>query len=1012
MYVKQSLLGLLATLMVATVFAPGAELHAQQVPENLYYRFNEASGNSTANTANPGVGNPTVNFASGLPVWVTPGRLGASAMTFTSPSSIFSTGWTFPAMPTTQSWTIEFWVRTSVNTHYIFGDGSGTLRCWIGNGRCYLFSVGGTIPINDFSTLATTLANGQWNHVAFVYDATVPQGLVYLNGTLDRTIGGTAAPSAPNFVIGGRTPTDTSYLKGDLDEFRFWLTARTATEISNNMSQELFLGPQLAVSATAGTTQTVFANDQGPGGNGREAGMFTIASNSQSPNSQIAAIDIQASGTGNDSTAFTEVSLYRDDSSGTNPGAFDTGDVLIGTPSVFATDDGTITFTVQTAEQAFNLSETRTYFVVTKLAGNATPGQTFSFTVSDISVTTGLKNVPPNSTMVGLTVDTPQFVFTDTSLTTVETVFLTFAEVCQTFTIGYPSGPDDKPASLTVNSLGTADESTDLVSVQLWWDSDNDAAFNDAADTMINSQSFTLDNGSVVFDLSSLPNFQAGQTRRFFVVYELNANADDQETFQCYVSAMGAAPLGGTAVGLPSPSLSGTAGLEVSAAIIFGVMNGPTAPATVRSDAANQLLADVTLRALPGGDWGVTSLIFNAGGTGNHNAGYTNLSLYEDSAPAGWDPGDTLAAPALGGFVANQAEFTLILTDLLGGTERRFFLAADLSGTAATNDTFGARLTDLGISLQPPGGQLQDFPTPASTALIIDTPVLGVSNAPEQPAPATHAAGAAGELVAAAFRVNALNGGATVNGITFTTSGTGDWSSDVNASTGVAVYRDNGDGVYSATDDMLLDETGGASPIVTTSFTLLLATGEIADLWVVIRLTATAGQGIAATPETFVVSINDPSTDVSATIPATVGMPAPTGVAVGAIEFNVTNFDPATAQQSGTQPITITGSGFMMPFTVIIGGTVCPGTPAIAGGTQVTGLSVPPGVGANLPIVIHSGNLPPQTLAIAFSYGAPKDNDPPKADESGCSFGGAPAWPVLLVVAGLLVAVAIRRRFA
>jgi hypothetical protein len=267
--------------------------------------------------------------------------------------------------------------------------------------------------------------------------------------------------------------------------------------------------------------------------------------------------------------------------------------------------------------------------------------------------------------------------------------------------------------------------------------------------------------------------------------------------------------------------------------------------------------------------------------------------------------------------------------------------------------------------------------------------------------------------VAAAFRLNALNGGCTVNGITFTTSGTGDWSSDVNATTGVAVYHDNGDGVYSAADDTLLDETGGASPVATTSFNLTLATGEIADLWVVIRLTATAGQGIAATPETFIVSITDPSTDVSATIPATTGMPAPSGITVGAIEFNVSSFDPASALQAGTQPITITGSGFMSPFSVIIGGTLCAGTPAIAGGTQVTGLMVPPGVGTNLTIIVHSGNLPPQTLAQTFTYTSPKDNDPPKSDESGCVSSPSQQRTLLLAVLGLLTAVvALRRRAA
>jgi hypothetical protein len=776
------------------------------------------------------------------------------------------------------------------------------------------------------------------------------------------------------------------------------------------------VGPALDVAATPGTIQTVFAN-AGSTGNGVQAGgSFTITDNDHAnvPQLALTEIEVTASGSGDDSTAFSEVALYRDDN---NNGVYDAGvDVLIEAKTgAFPTDDGALIFAVPTAEQTWpGAYFVKTYLVVARFAGTALPGEGFSFSVTDLTLlgpANAQKQGLPSATMAGFDVDTPQFVFADTSPATVEKVFLTQSGVCQAFTINYPNGPDDKPASINVNSLGTADESTDLMNVQLWWDSDNDSAFSDTLDTQVDTQVFTQDDGLVAFSLATLPAFQAGDTRRFFVVYQLNASADDMETFKCYISDMGSAPLGGAPVGLPAPSANGTLGLEVSAAIIFGIMNGPTAPQTVRSDATNQLLADVTLDALPGGDWGVGSLIFHAGGTGVHNLAYTQLALFEDTLPAGWDPGDQLAAPVLQGFVANEAVFDLTVATLLGGSERRFFLVADLSGLAATNDTFGARLTDLNISLQPTGGQLQDFPTPASTALVIDTPVLGVSNSPEQPAPATHAAGATGELVGAAFRLNALNGGCTVNGITFTTGGTGDWSSDADATAGVAVYRDNGDGVYSATDDTLLGETGGASPLVTTSFNLMLATGEIADLWVVIRLTGTAGQGVAATPETFIVSINDPGTDVSATIPATVGMPAPVGVAVGAIEFNVSGFNPASALSVGGQPITITGSGFMAPFSVTIGGSLCAGTPVIAGGTQVTGLSVPTGVGANLPIVVRSGTLPPQTLTQTFTYTAPKDTGSPSSDAGGsCSAAASPAWAQLLVILGLFAIVSRSRR--
>ncbi len=774
-------------------------------------------------------------------------------------------------------------------------------------------------------------------------------------------------------------------------------------------------GPTLTVNAAAGTAQTVFSNAQGPGGNGVEAGSFTIASNGQTPNSEMINIDLTASGTGNDANAISEVRIYRDDPSGASPGSYDPADIAVSGPDVFPADDGTINFTVATSEQAFNLNETRTYFVVVKLAGNADPGQTFNFTVSDITVTTGSKSVG-GATMNGLIIDTPLFVFTDNSATQPATVYLTFSGVCQEFTIAYPNGPDDKPMDLTISSLGTANELTDLIGVHLWWDSDTDGAFNAANDTLVNTQTFTQDNGNVTFSLASHPAFQAGQTRRYFVVYELNASAGDLETFKCFIADIGPSSLGGVASGLPSPSSNGTAGLEIRAAILFGVMHGPLAPVTVDSNSVGngegELLADVSLDALPGGAWGIDSVIFNAGGTGNHNSAYAELALYEDINMNGaWDGAgtDTLAAPVASGFTANVVSFDLIVTALGAGAERRFFLLGKLNGTAATGQTFGARLTGFVAGIVPSGGTDSGFPTAASTALVIDVAALSVANGPYQPDPLTHAGGAAGELVAANFRLNALNGATTVTGINFTTGGSGDWTSDVDSTSGVRVYRDDDDGVYGATDTLLFQ--GGGAAVVTATFAtpLSLAVGEIADLWVVVGFTATAGQGVSTAPETFNLSIAN-TTDVSASAPVVFGTPAPTGVTVGAISFSVTNFDPASDSTAGGQAITIAGSGFMAPLSVTIGGALCAGTPVIAGGTQVTGLTVPPGVGANLQIVVRSGTLPAQTLTQTFTYRAPDDNDPPKADESGCVSGHSQQWALLVAALGLLGTVAVLRR--
>jgi hypothetical protein len=183
------------------------------------------------------------------------------------------------------------------------------------------------------------------------------------------------------------------------------------------------------------------------------------------------------------------------------------------------------------------------------------------------------------------------------------------------------------------------------------------------------------------------------------------------------------------------------------------------------------------------------------------------------------------------------------------------------------------------------------IPTLDTTALIINTPVLTVANTTTQPATLTHKAGAVGSYTIASFRLSALNDAVTVNGITLTTGGTGDWTSDVSATSGVQVFRDDGDGVFNAADTMLFQGAGAA--VVTAGFTPALAmpVTSTADLWVRVEFTATAGQGVVAIPETFTLSVAA-AADVNATTAAVLGTPAPTGVSIGAIEFSVTSFVP------------------------------------------------------------------------------------------------------------------------
>src|SRR5690606_21873047 len=216
------------------------------------------------------------------------------------------------------------------------------------------------------------------------------------------------------------------------------------------------------------------------------------------------------------------------------------------------------------------------------------------------------------------------------------------------------------------------------------------------------------------------------------------------ETFSCYVSAVGVGALGGQTFGLPAPSLAGTAGIVVNAAVLIASLNGPQAPLTVNSNSQGihgdgVLLCDVTLHAAPGGSWSVTSLEFEASGTMVPSSAFTQVALFEDDGSGTWDGGaiDAPAAQPLSGFTGSHALLTVGPVALPAGTSRRYFLAGKLNGAALTGQTLNVRLKNV-IGTPPPNGSIAGLPSAFSTALIVDVPTLTALNGPNQPAGVTH----------------------------------------------------------------------------------------------------------------------------------------------------------------------------------------------------------------------------------------------------------------------------------
>ncbi|MCC6463798.1 MAG: hypothetical protein IT463_00505, partial [Planctomycetes bacterium] len=330
--------------------------------------------------------------------------------------------------------------------------------------------------------------------------------------------------------------------------------------------------PTLAVGGATGTNGNVYANETGSG-NGYQAASFTITSGSEGT-ATLTGVTITASGTGNDSTDYSEITLWRES---TATAGFQTGDTQIGTAATqFSADNGTASFTVQAGEQSFAAGTARTYYIVIKLNGAASPAETFNFSVSSIATSGGTTSSgTPTSAMNGVTILAPSFTYADASPATAQAAYLgSTGNVVQKFSVSYPNGPNNNQTSITVTALGTGHDVNDLSSVELWLD-DGNGTYSATSDTQITSGAYSADNGTIAFNLTGQTAFAAPETRTYFVIYDFNLTGTNNSTYQCYVSASSGHSTGTTISGIPTPSITGTAGLILNSNVLTATLNGP-----------------------------------------------------------------------------------------------------------------------------------------------------------------------------------------------------------------------------------------------------------------------------------------------------------------------------------------------------------------------------------------------------------------------------------------------------
>lgn len=209
------------------------------VPEILYYKFDSGT-TTTPNYAIPGGGtNPATlsNMTMGPTGQFDNALLGNGG---TGTTTHVNSGWNMDVG--TSSWTISVWMNnfpTASSTTYLFGnDITTSFRCFTngaaGNTNITLRGTGIT-NVNVLGVLPGPSV------VHFVYDSTLSEIRVYVNGTFQSAV--TQVPlnlnAAVPFKVGGYGTASSIPVGTMLDEFRFYRRALGAAEISATWNQML-----------------------------------------------------------------------------------------------------------------------------------------------------------------------------------------------------------------------------------------------------------------------------------------------------------------------------------------------------------------------------------------------------------------------------------------------------------------------------------------------------------------------------------------------------------------------------------------------------------------------------------------------------------------------------------------------------------------------------------------------------------------------------------------------------
>ena len=439
---------------------------------------------------------------------------------------------------------------------------------------------------------------------------------------------------------------------------------------------------------------------------------------------------------------------------------------------------------------------------------------------------------------------------------------------------------------VSIDETGTAGFPADVTKVSLWKD-DGDGVFDAASDALLGSDTTPAATSTIGAADVVLTSLTALETATFWITVDTSATATTGLTVITQIGdAIADISVTTTSVGTQLDAINALTGnaQTIARAITIAALNDPAA-ANVGAGQANVLVQGFSVTDsgnAAGTDIDIVTIERGAAATADFGSvatsDVTKVSLWRDNGDTVFDAtSDTLLGsditPTNAASVIGTAE--VVLTNVADGTTVQFWITVDIQATCtATTPTdaqtiitrIGNDVADISVTTASQGEPLVGATDLTSTnAQTIERNIVA-ADAATNPAAGTTGVGQSNVLIKAFTLTDSGNAaGSDIDIVSIDETGTATFGSasttDVSK---VSLWRDDGDGVFSAVLDTLLGEdiTPAATSTIGTANVVLanVADGATATFFVTVDVRTTAVDA-----RTILLSVDAAVTDISMT---------------------------------------------------------------------------------------------------------------------------------------------------